>query len=155
MKHSQFAIDILTAEGACPVSIDPASLGGMPAAAGAYVLLIETAIRMPVRLPQHGMVTFEPGTYLYVGSANGPGGIKARLKRHFKQNKKAHWHIDQLTTRAASVEALAVIGGNECMLGEMLLASKRYQVALPGFGSSDCRTCSSHLLQPVKKNHSA
>lgn len=155
MTQSQSIVDILTAEGVCAAHVDPAGLEGMSAAAGAYVLMIETASPLPVRLPQKDVSVLAPSTYLYVGSANGPGGIKARLRRHFRPNKKIHWHVDQLTTCSASVEALAVIGGNECALGEILLASKRYQVALQGFGSSDCRTCSSHLLQPVKKAQSA
>lgn len=154
MAQSQSIVDILTAEGVCAARVDAAGLEGMSAAAGAYVLLIETASPLPIRLPQNDVSVLAPSTYLYVGSANGPGGIKARLRRHFRPNKKIHWHVDQLTTRSALVEALAVIGGNECRLGEVLLASGCYQVALAGFGSSDCRTCSSHLLQPVRKGHS-
>lgn len=153
VEHS--VTDIFAAAGTRAVSAEPAKLDGISSIAGAYVLIIETTEPVPVRLPRHDAVTLSPGTYFYVGSANGPGGMKARLRRHFRHNKKIHWHVDQLTTCAASVTALAVRGGNECTLGEMLLASGCYQVALPGFGSSDCRSCSSHLLRPVVGNHSA
>ncbi len=155
MTHSQSIVDILTMEGVCAVRVDPVGLEGMSAAAGAYVLLIETAGPLSIRLPQNDVSVLAPGTYLYVGSANGPGGMKARLRRHFRCSKKIHWHVDQLTTCAASVEALAVAGGNECKLGETLLASHQYKMALAGFGSSDCHICSSHLLQPVTGGHSA
>ncbi len=122
---------------------------------GAYVLLIDTAAPVSVRSPRHDTLTLAAGIYLYVGSANGPGGIKARLKRHFRSTKKIHWHIDQLTTRAAHIEALAVTGGNECALGRLLTASNRFQIALTGFGSSDCRSCDSHLLVPVQAGRTA
>lgn len=118
-------------------------------AAGAYILAIELEKTTQVNMPRRPYAALAEGTYFYVGSANGPGGIAARLKRHFKRDKKRHWHVDQLTTVAAHVEALAVPGGNECALAQALIHSGRYQFALQGFGSSDCRTCEAHLLTPV------
>lgn len=115
---------------------------------GAYVLLIELSEKVPLKRPAGGAI-LAPGTYLYVGSANGPGGMRARLKRHFKRDKKIHWHVDQLTTRAESVEAFAVAGGCECALGDLLIKSGCFEVAVPGFGSSDCPHCASHLFAPV------
>lgn len=117
-----------------------------PSSAGAYVLIVEIISPITVTLPQREQSTLAPGLYFYVGSARGPGGIRARLRRHFEKTKKLHWHIDRLTVRATHVAALAVEGGDECALGRALLDSGRYQIAMPGFGSSDCRTCDSHLL---------
>lgn len=87
----------------------------------------------------------EPGYYAYCGSARGPGGLAARIGRHLRCGKRRRWHIDRLTA-AARIEAVAVdVGGHECALAGALLAAGG-RVPLPGFGSSDCRHCPSHLV---------
>jgi Uri superfamily endonuclease len=43
------------------------------------------------------------GRYLYCGSDKGPGGLKARLSRHFRHGKSVRWHVDQLTERGSVV----------------------------------------------------
>ena len=113
---------------------------------GAYVLwiLLQTPVTFQTRrLPTDGL---EAGTYLYAGNAYGSGGLAARLKRHFRKNKTQHWHIDILTTRAQRMAALPVENGNECDLVSDLLKRPDIEVALDGFGSTDCRSCRSHLL---------
>lgn len=90
--------------------------------------------------------TLHPGWYLYLGSARGPGGLPARINRHFRSAQKGHWHIDQLSAAAIQRLALAVPGDSECRLVRKFIASRHYEVAVPGFGSTDCRTCPSHLL---------
>jgi len=37
-----------------------------------------------------------PGYYIYIGSAFGPGGVRARMLRHLRADKPKHWHIDYL-----------------------------------------------------------
>lgn len=89
------------------------------------------------------------GTYVYAGSAYGAGGLAARLRRHFRKDKKIHWHIDRLTVPASDLAAFVVEGGNECRLAELLLKTGDFEIALEGFGSTDCQTCRSHLLRPA------
>lgn len=113
-----------------------------PATPGAYVLLVETEAPLAVRTGGCA-ATLAPGRYLYCGSANGPGGLRARLARHMRQGKKRHWHIDQLTEAGAVLGAWAAPGGNECALVAELA---HLPVPLEGFGSSDCPRCRSHLL---------
>lgn len=137
--------------GIAAIRVAPDALSDLDAGKGAYVLLIELGEPTSIILPKKDEMPLTASTYLYVGSANGGGGMKARLARHFKKQKKIHWHVDQLTTRAAHVSALAVPDGNECLLGEVLINSGQFQVAVPGFGSSDCRLCASHLLVPVSR----
>jgi len=84
------------------------------------------------------------GSYLYCGSANGPGGLRARLARHMRHGRSVHWHIDQLTERGAIVGTWIVRNGRECDLVAMLAP---LPMPIPGFGSSDCARCRSHLLQ--------
>ncbi len=115
----------------------------LPAEPGAYVLLIQLLDSLTVKLTQRPEVTLPPGHYLYCGSARGPGGIKARVGRHMQKNKTIRWHVDHLTTRGAVIGAWAFPGGNECELVAMLAGMP---VPIPGFGSSDCENCPSHLL---------
>ncbi len=120
-------------------------LADMPAAMGAYRLLLDLDAPLTGRFARTDF-TLQPGRYAYCGSANGPGGIAARVARHLRQDKKPHWHIDQLTVAAKSISALAFPGGSECQLVARL-AAHGASTPLPGFGSSDCRQCASHLLQ--------
>ena len=38
----------------------------------------------------------QPGYYVYLGSALGPGGLRARIAHHQKPSLRPHWHIDYL-----------------------------------------------------------
>jgi Uri superfamily endonuclease len=107
----------------------------LPKLPGAYALLITLA------RPAAG---FAPGRYAYLGSARGPGGIRARCARHLRQDKVLRWHVDRLTV-TADVAALAIMNGDECNLTERLLAHGAH-APVPGFGSSDCRNCPAHLV---------
>ena len=48
---------------------------------------------------------------------------------------------------ASKITALAFPGGNECELMQRLLESGLAQIAIKGFGSSDCRSCEAHLAR--------
>lgn len=113
--------------------------------AGAYALLISLKKQVLLQRPR-GASRLEAGWYLYAGSAHGPGGIRARLSRHFRERKACHWHIDQLTMPASLLLAHDIAGGDECDLIAILSASYAFDVIQPGFGSSDCSFCPSHLL---------
>ncbi len=112
---------------------------------GAYVLLIRLDESQPVRFAgRRGRL--DAGWFAYVGSALGPGGVGARVARHLALTKKPHWHVDALTLVASHVQALAQRDGDECDLAGGLCARGAFGHVLPGFGSSDCRSCQSHLL---------
>lgn len=112
---------------------------------GAYILIIrlDASLTVARRNTRHEL---DAGWYLYAGSARGPGGIKARLRRHFKLDKSIHWHIDHLTTAGSVVAACAFPGGNECDLAQRLARYRACDFGPNGFGSSDCRECRSHLI---------
>ncbi len=112
-----------------------------PPAPGAYALWLRLPAPLAVRAGKNAAV-LAPGDYLYCGSANGPGGLRARLARHMRKEKRAHWHVDQLTVAADILGAFIVAGGSECALNATLEA---LPMPLPGFGSSDCPRCVSHL----------
>ncbi len=113
---------------------------------GAYALLLQLSDELIAELPRQGSQLLQPGWYIYAGSARGPGGLPARLRRHFLQDKRKHWHIDQLTARATVLAAQAVPEGDECDVAAWLSASFAFDIAAPGFGSTDCPICPSHLL---------
>lgn len=119
-----------------------------PPRAGSYLLLIH--LPRIVDFNRTGLEhAFQPGWFIYAGSAWGPGGLRARLQRHFRAEKKLHWHIDSLTTDADEIIAFAVEGAHECDLAATLLRTETFRPALAGFGSSDCTKCSTHLLVPI------
>ena len=111
---------------------------------GAYVIAIELAETVMVTLGGRSAIDLPTGRYLYCGSAKGPGGLKARLSRHFRRGKSVRWHIDQLIERGSVVGCWILPGGDECELVRRFLP---LPIPIPGFGSSDCATCRSHLLQ--------
>lgn len=128
-------------------TINDQTLRQLPKVAGAYVLVIELANDLVLQNKRFVGTILPKGTYLYCGSANGPGGIAARVKRHCKQDKKPHWHVDELTANGAGrvVSVLVVPGGNECELRARFQGADVH-VPVPGFGSSDCTNCPSHLI---------
>ena len=116
----------------------------IPKQAGAYLPWIE--LNEPTDLPPSFGGHLAPGTYLYAGSAYGPGGIRSRCHRHISRQKRKKWHVDWLTTVAGDVCVLPVVGGSECALITMLGNQGLGFPPVPGFGSSDCRSCQSHLF---------
>jgi Uri superfamily endonuclease len=127
--------------------VAPAEVRTVPAAAGAYALAVRVDRAAALDLPGRPRQQLLPGWHIYLGSARGPGGLRARLSRHFRREKAIRWHIDRLTAAPAGIAALALPGADECALVARLLASGRFPVAAAGFGSTDCRRCPSHLLR--------
>lgn len=86
------------------------------------------------------------GTYVYCGSALGPGGVRARVRRHVDGAQTLHWHIDHLLRRAQVQEVWARVEPRriECEWASALGNAGRFTCPAAGFGSSDCR-CRAHL----------
>ena len=125
--------------------IGPDDTAALPTGPGAYALLIALAEPLALDVPRPGKV-LPPGRYVYLGSARGPGGIRARVSRHLKREKAVRWHVDRLTLAAASVTAAVWPDGDECAWRRRLHRRRGVTVPLKGFGSSDCRACPAHLL---------
>jgi Uri superfamily endonuclease len=47
-----------------------------------------------LRVGKLGILNGRSGYYVYIGSAFGPGGLQARVRRHLKAVSCLHWHID-------------------------------------------------------------
>ena len=116
----------------------------LPAEGGTYVLVFRLTARTRVKT-SHGFTFLEPGIYAYVGSAFGPGGLRARISRHLRREKKIHWHIDWVTTgeEFQPLGVWVVVGERkEKELAELLSGTFK---PVPGFGASDSRE-DSHLF---------
>jgi len=119
----------------------------LPDEKGAYLLMLQLDAAVELNLHKTAMTRLEAGWYIYSGSAKGPGGLRSRLRRHFRKTKKSHWHVDHLTTQCADMAALSVVDGDECQFVSMLLKQPIFTIPSKRFGSTDCRKCDSHLLQ--------
>lgn len=95
-----------------------------------------------------GIMRIDLGAYLYLGSAFGPGGLRARLSRHAVRCKIERWHIDYLRPRMSlSCAWFSTSSVNlEHQWAARAIALPTATVPLPRFGASDCR-CRSHLVR--------
>jgi Uri superfamily endonuclease len=113
---------------------------------GIYCLLLQNTA-CTIIVGALGPVTFTPGFHVYVGSAQGSGGLK-RVIRHINlnrnYNRNPRWHIDYLLTNENFVLCTVVCAQTDEKI-ECLLAKKLNGTPVPFFGCSDC-TCNSHLL---------
>lgn len=114
---------------------------------GVYVLLFSLPTSRAVSIGRLGHYDFPAGSYLYVGSAQGPGGLAARLARHARLEKKQHWHIDYLrpVAKLEQVWALVTDERAECRWSTAAQALPSVTIPAPHFGASDCR-CRTHLF---------
>jgi Uri superfamily endonuclease len=114
---------------------------------GTYALLVQLKQDTTIEIGRLGTFHFPAGYYVYVGSALGPGGLRARLARHRRRQKTRHWHIDYLLAEAHIVGIRVDESGQrlECQWMRALLNMSGAQVVVPGMGSSDC-ACPSHVL---------
>jgi len=111
---------------------------------GTYCIHICCSSRTETRVGKLGMVGFEPGHYLYIGS--GQGSLDRRIQRHKSRKKKIFWHIDYLTSnRDFSAAGAYIINSTERL--ECQKAGKLQEIfpSISGFGSTDC-SCRGHLF---------
>ena len=113
----------------------------LPAAPGSYVVVF--ASRGGAVAAGRRRLEVPPGLVLYVGSARGPGGLRARLGRHLEGRGRPRWHVDRLRGFCRPREAWYLVGSAvEHEWADRLAGIGR---VVPGFGASDCR-CPGHLF---------
>jgi len=112
---------------------------------GTYMIILRCRKTARIRIGAAGMMAVRPGYYIYVGSALGPGGLRARVARHRRRAKKRHWHIDYLRRHTAFIDARHLADGRNHEHEWAAALAERYEIAHPGFGASDCR-CAGHLF---------
>lgn len=126
-----------------------AGAGELPPAPGTYALVLRLTEPLRPVVGSLGARELAAGLYVYVGSAHGPGGLRARVTCHLRADKPTHWHIDYLTACVTPSEVLwaASEQRRECAWVHTLLALPGASAPIPGFGSSDCAAhCPAHLV---------
>ena len=129
----------------------------MPLLPGTYALIFSTSRKGQIAIGKIGTLRLQPGFYVYVGSAFGPGGLKARISHHCRKAALPHWHIDYLASALTLREIWYTCDPvhREHQWATIISNLRGGSVPLAGFGSSDCR-CNSHLFffksKPGSKN---
>lgn len=114
---------------------------------GTYALILRCSSRQSVRIGKLGNLCTENGYYVYVGSAFGPGGVRARIRHHLRISERPHWHMDYLRP-VVEVEEVWFSYAPNPMEHRWAVFFRAFEGAvIPSgeFGSSDCR-CESHLF---------
>ena len=113
---------------------------------GTYALILQSHSTGKVQVGRLGEIELTPGYFIYVGSAFGPGGLRARVFRHWRTDKLKHWHIDYLREFVTPLSAWVSYEPERL---EHRWAQHFYKMsrmeAIQGFGCSDCK-CYSHLF---------
>ena len=124
----------------------------IPDERGTYALLLQPTCRQSVAVGHLGILDVHPGTYVYVGSAFGQGGLRARVMRHVSTAKRKRWHIDYLLDLAKPIEIWHTVGTEkqEHAWAKAIARMPGASVPMRGFGASDCR-CESHLVYFVER----
>jgi sugar fermentation stimulation protein A len=137
--------EVRLANAAVAIDLDPVKF--VDEDRGVYLLVVERHEDCVRRVGALGELHLPAGYYVYTGSAM--RGLRARVERHRRRRKKAHWHIDSITVDADRVRAFPIYTANdlECALATRIreVAAVSGGKAVAGFGCSDCR-CESHLV---------
>ncbi len=121
-------------------------MGDVDGLKGVYLLHLKTLGDVKIRTGSLGLLKFEKGAYVYVGSDQ--RNVEKRIQRHRSKKKKKKWHIDYVTSHEKVIVTAACIyelpKEYECKIANVLseMGSKMFK----GFGSSDCR-CPSHFFK--------
>jgi Uri superfamily endonuclease len=113
---------------------------------GTYALILQCRCCAKIEVGRLGELSFSAGHYIYVGSARGPGGVKARLSRHCRTLKPIRWHIDYLGKIMHPVYAWIRYSPKHLEHRWAQVVSRMPNMsAIRQFGSSDCK-CPTHLF---------
>ena len=126
----------------------------LPEGKGTYILIAQVSQMKRLGVGSLGEFDIIPGSYAYVGSAFGSGGLRARIGPHLESTANPHWHIDYLLNVATSIEVWYTMAGGklEKDWAELLEDSPGFRVPIPRFGSSDYhRSRASHLFYSKRR----
>lgn len=114
---------------------------------GTYALILRATDGRRLQVGRLGVLHVHPGYYVYVGSAFGPGGVRARVAHHQRVALRPHWHIDYLRscTYLEYVWYTYDRQRREHQWAQEFAGLPGAAVPLVGFGASDC-ACVTHLF---------
>ena len=117
---------------------------------GTYALFLQCKQQKTIQIGKFGSMDLRTGFYIYIGSAYGPGGIRARVGRHLREHKTKRWHIDYLAAETQPIDVYINYDKRlEHAWAKKLAGNEKYNTPLKGFGASDCH-CETHLFFTVK-----
>jgi len=114
---------------------------------GTYALILFCPKGKLVQIGKLGRLQLRRGFYVYVGSALGPGGVRARIAHHRALSPRPHWHIDYLRphTRLDRIWYSHRRVCREHRWARIISGMRGATIPIAGFGSSDCK-CKAHLF---------
>lgn len=118
----------------------------LPLEAGTYALVLSCHVETAIQVGRLASLRLRRGFYVYVGSAFGPGGLRARMAHHSRVSGRPHWHVDYLRAHARLEEVWYCRDAEprEHQWASAVRAIRGAEMPVAGFGSSDCQ-CRSHL----------
>jgi len=122
-------------------------LDGISSQPGTYLLIFHSARASSIKVGKLGQIELASGYYFYIGSAFGPGGVRARVRHHHGISQKPHWHLDYIRP-LLSLQAICYsidASRYEHEWANILSGELHMQAPSPGLGASDCR-CHSHFF---------
>lgn len=119
----------------------------LTSAPGSYILVLQLDVNCTIQVGRLGQFSLQPGYYLYVGSALGPGGVAARVAHHQRTSQRSHWHIDYLRKHTSLIHVHVSYGPDrrEHEWAQWLARHTEIRAPIAGFGASDC-SCNTHLF---------
>jgi Uri superfamily endonuclease len=110
-----------------------------------YSLIVKLDKNQKIKIGKLGRINFKKGFYIYTGSAL--NGLRKRIERYRKKQKKLLWHMDYLlANKNAKIVEVFIIKTNkklECRLNKVI-STLSNAISIMGFGCSDCG-CDTHL----------
>ncbi len=114
---------------------------------GTYIIVSIARSTFSCRIGKLGSLVGEKGYYLYVGSALGSGGVKARVSHHLRITDKPRWHFDYLRPFLIPWRIWYCYSLNryEHQWASVLADLSGAVIPLAKFGATDC-PCEAHLF---------
>lgn len=119
---------------------------------GVYALIMHMIYERTIQIGKMGTFTFEPGWYIYIGSAHGPGGLKARTDRHRQdgERKRKKWNVDYVRPFAPISEIWFSHAARYREHNWAWTAMRMFGATIPvaKFGANDCYPrCRAHFFR--------
>lgn len=113
---------------------------------GTYALILRSPTNAAAQVGRWGRLELKQGYYIYVGSAFGPGGVRARVSRHVRRHKPRRWHLDYVREFLRPMSVWYTHDPRRLEHSWARLFSNMTGLSsIQGFGCSDCN-CHSHLF---------
>jgi Uri superfamily endonuclease len=124
----------------------------IPALPGTYLLVFTATAKLSITVGRLGRLELVPGCYIYIGSAFGPGGLRARVKHHCAISHRPHWHLDYVRPQLCLQQVWYSIATHrlEHAWAESMYYTMQMQIPLPGLGASDCQ-CHTHFYYTAER----